>query len=71
MKDLKISYEEAYNELQEIVSNIENDDISIDILSEKVKRASELIQYCQLKLRETEKEVNNIIKQMDAKDINS
>ncbi len=64
-----ITYEQAYNELLEIVNGIENESISIDILAEKVKRASELIQLCQDKLRSTEKELNNIIKQMDAKDI--
>ncbi len=64
-----LTYEQAYNELLEIVNGIENESISIDILAEKVKRASELIQFCQDKLRSTEKELNNIIKQMDAKDI--
>jgi len=33
-------------------------------LAEKVKRASELITFCQTKLRSTESEVNNIIAQM-------
>ncbi len=69
MSKTNISYEEAYQELLSIVKNIENEDISIDRLSENVKRASELIQYCQHKLRDTEKELNNIIKQMDTKDI--
>ncbi len=64
-----LTYEQAYNELLEIVNGIENESISIDILAEKVKRASELIQFCQDKLRSTEKELNNIIKQMDAKEI--
>lgn len=64
-----LNYEEAYNELLEIVNGIENESISIDILAEKVKRASELIQFCQDKLRSTEKELNNIIKQMDSKDV--
>lgn len=64
-----LTYEQAYNELLEIVNGIENESISIDILADKVKRASELIQFCQDKLRSTEKELNNIIKQMDAKDI--
>ncbi len=64
-----LTYELAYKELLEIVNGIENESISIDILAEKVKRASELIQFCQDKLRSTEKELNNIIKQMDAKEI--
>jgi exodeoxyribonuclease VII small subunit len=45
------TYESAYNELQQIVSALQNDAISIDDLSEKVKRASELVAFCQDKLR--------------------
>jgi exodeoxyribonuclease VII small subunit len=37
------SYAEAFRELQEIVSEIEQGEISVDDLSEKVKRASLLI----------------------------
>ena len=54
--------EEAFNELQAIVSEIENGSISVDELSEKVKRASVLIQLCRKKLEGTEKEVNELLK---------
>jgi len=37
----------------------------VDQLAQKVKRASELITFCQGKLRSTETEVNNIIAQME------
>jgi hypothetical protein len=37
------------------------------VLAEKVKRAAELISYCQGKLRSTEKEVTGIIEQMEKK----
>jgi len=63
----KLSYEEAYKELKQIASEIENESVSVDVLAARVKRASELITYCQSKLRATELEVNNIIKQMDTK----
>jgi exodeoxyribonuclease VII small subunit len=45
------TYESAYTELQQIVDALQNDAISIDDLSEKVKRASELVAFCQDKLR--------------------
>jgi exodeoxyribonuclease VII small subunit len=64
------TYEEAYKELTEIASEIENDTISVDQLAQKVKKASELIKICQSKLREAETEVNNIITQMDDADEN-
>lgn len=63
-----MSYEAAYEELKQIAEEIESETISVDVLAEKVKRASELITYCQQKLRDTEVEVHNIIRQMDAPD---
>lgn len=62
-----LTYEAAYAELKKIASEIETESVSVDVLAEKVKRASELITYCQQKLRSTEQEVNNIIKQMETK----
>jgi exodeoxyribonuclease VII small subunit len=64
-----LSYETAYAELKKIASEIENESVSVDVLAERVKRASELISFCQGKLRSTETEVNNIIKQMEVKNI--
>jgi exodeoxyribonuclease VII small subunit len=61
------SYGTAYSELKKIASEIETESVSVDVLAQKVKRASELITYCQDKLRSTEQEVNNIIKQMESK----
>ncbi len=60
-----MTYEYAFKELEEITRAIENEAVSVDILSEKVKRASYLIEYCQKKLRQTEDEVGKIIKQME------
>ncbi len=60
-----LTYEEAYAELQQITADIENESVSVDELAQKVKRASELIRICQLKLKNTETEVSNIIKNME------
>jgi exodeoxyribonuclease VII small subunit len=48
-----------------IASEIENETISVDVLAIKVKRASDLITFCQAKLKSTESEVNKIIAQME------
>ncbi len=61
------TYEAAYAELKKIAAEIENESVSVDVLAEKVKRAAELIEFCQSKLRATESDVNNIIKQMETK----
>ncbi len=63
--ETNLTYEDAYKELQEIAREIENETVSVDVLAEKVKRASELIQVCQSRLRNAEAEVNKIISQMD------
>jgi exodeoxyribonuclease VII small subunit len=60
----KISYTEAMKELEAIVAEIEQGEITIDILSEKVKRASELILICKSKLTLTEKDVNTILEEL-------
>jgi exodeoxyribonuclease VII small subunit len=57
----KISYTEAISELELIVTEIEQGDITIDTLSEKVKRASELIRICKNKLTAAEQDVNKIL----------
>ena len=57
----KISYTEAIRELEAIVTEIEEGEITIDTLSEKVKRASELIRICREKLSSTEEDVNKIL----------
>ena len=60
----EITYSEAIEELENIVSEIENDDVSVDELGVKVKRASELIKICKSKLFSTEEEVNRILKEI-------
>lgn len=60
----KISYTEAYIELQEIVSEMENSEINIDQLDAKIKRASELLKVCKDKLFKTEKNVQDILEEI-------
>lgn len=59
--DESYQYTEAFAELQEIVAEIEQGEISIDELSEKVKRASILIAVCKAKLTATEADVSAIL----------
>lgn len=61
----KISYSEAFAELKQIVEEMEKGEIEVDVLSEKVKRASFLIQICRQKLRSTELDVKNILAGLD------
>lgn len=60
------TYSDAFDELQQIVADIEDGEISVDELSQKVKRASELIAVCKKKLTSTEEDVNQILKELEA-----
>ncbi len=65
MSEPEVNYAQAFEELQAIVTEIELGQITVDILSEKVKRASELIAICKTKLTSTEEDVNKILKELD------
>jgi exodeoxyribonuclease VII small subunit len=56
-KNKEIRYQDAVSELENIVQAIEEDELDIDKLSDEVKRALELIQYCRTKLRTTEDDI--------------
>lgn len=60
-----LTYESAYSELKKIAEEIDNESVSVDVLAEKVKRASVLIEFCQKRLKTTEKEINQIIRGME------
>ncbi|MCC6753008.1 MAG: exodeoxyribonuclease VII small subunit [Saprospiraceae bacterium] len=61
-----INYSDAFDELQRIVAEIEAGEISVDELSQKVKRAAELIRICKTKLSTTEEDVNKILAELEA-----
>jgi exodeoxyribonuclease VII small subunit len=62
----EINYQEAFDELQEIVSDMEDGQITVDELAQKVKRATELIRICKGKLTATEGDVQKILKELEA-----
>ncbi|MBK9399722.1 MAG: exodeoxyribonuclease VII small subunit [Bacteroidetes bacterium] len=60
----KFSYEKAKAELEEILEELERGETGVDTLAKHVKRASELIRLCREKLRSTEGEVDNLLKDL-------
>jgi exodeoxyribonuclease VII small subunit len=64
MTKKKISYDDSFEELQEIMQDLQEDEISVDELSAKVKRAAELLKMCNQILRDTEKNVGDLIKDL-------
>lgn len=66
METKELSYQEAYDELQTIVQEIEDNSISVDILSEKIKRAMFLVEYCKQKLQKIEIDIDKLIEDIEA-----
>ncbi len=66
MKNEEISYREAKAEIEKIVALIESDELDIDQLSSKVKRASKLVAFCKQKLTETDAELQKILEELNS-----
>lgn len=65
MATKKVSYNEAMAEIEEILEKIENDELDVDELAEKVKRVSTLLKTCKDKLTKTNEQVELILKEME------
>ncbi|HAM39429.1 MAG TPA: exodeoxyribonuclease VII small subunit [Elusimicrobia bacterium] len=61
----KISYSESFEELSKILDSIEGENVEIDSLALKVKRATELIKILRNKLKKTETEIKEIVKEFE------
>ena len=59
-----LTYTEAFEQLQLIVKQMEDADISVDDLAENIKKATKLIKICKDKLTKTEEEVNKTIAEL-------
>jgi len=65
MAKKKISYNEALVEVEEIIEQIKNEEPDIDELAKQVKRVSELLNVCKDKLHKAEKDVSDILDDID------
>ncbi len=65
MTNKKISYNEAMTEIEEILEKIENEELDVDELAEKVKRVSLLLKTCKDKLHKTNQQVEQVLKEME------
>ncbi len=61
----KLSYNEAFSKLKQILERIKNDDMDVDNLSAEVKQATELIALCKSKLQQADQELQNTLKDLE------
>ncbi len=57
----EISYENAVKQLEEIVAGMENNELDIDSLSDRLKTARNLIKLCKDKLAKAENDIADIL----------
>lgn len=60
MSKKKLSYQSAYEELQSICEQLESEEVDVDQITDLVKRANELVKYCQDRLRGIEKDLSKV-----------
>ena len=59
------TYQEAITRIQEIVRLLETGDIEVDELTKLIKEATGLIQFCSTRLTSIDKEVSQLLQQLD------
>ncbi|HIX86387.1 MAG TPA: exodeoxyribonuclease VII small subunit [Candidatus Parabacteroides intestinigallinarum] len=58
------SYNEAIKRLRAIVAEIEQGDLDVDLLADRVKEATRLIQLCKDKLYKVDEEVKKVLEEL-------
>lgn len=66
MSKQKLSYTEAVVELEQILIELEsNQDVNLETISLKVKRAAELMELCKKQLHEIDEELEKLMNGLD------
>ncbi len=65
MAEKNPTFNEALEELESILKDIESGDMEVDKLTIKVKRAAFLLGICNKKLKNTEEELERIVEDLE------
>lgn len=60
-----MTYESAYKELKEIMDSLESESTKIDEIEIKLKRATELLDFCKSKLNDVEVNVEELLNRLN------
>ena len=55
------TYSQAMARLEKIVGQIDNNELEIDVLAEKIKEANGIIAFCSDKLTKADKEIEKLL----------
>lgn len=65
-KDINtLTYSQALAELEQILAALRSEACDVDTLSDRTKRAAELLAYCRGKLTRTESELSKVLEELD------
>jgi exodeoxyribonuclease VII small subunit len=64
--DEAIGYADAMSELGEILDELERDDLDVDVLAARVRRASELIKLCRSRIARAQADVDHIVTDLES-----
>jgi exodeoxyribonuclease VII small subunit len=64
----EIGYADAVAELEEILSELESEDVDVDLLATQVKRAADLIELCRGRLDLARTEITRIVADLELLD---
>jgi exodeoxyribonuclease VII small subunit len=57
----ELGYAEAIAELEEILETLDRDDVDVDLLSEHVQRAAELIELCRERIGSAKLRIEEVV----------
>ena len=60
-----VGYADAMRELEEILDELEGDQLDVDVLAERVRRASELIKLCRTRITRAQDDVSRIVADLE------
>jgi exodeoxyribonuclease VII small subunit len=58
-------YGEAMAELEAILDELEGDQLDVDLLAERVQRASELLKVCRARIARAQQDVDRIVSDLE------
>jgi len=60
-----VGYADAMRELEDILGELEGDDLDVDVLADRVRRASELIKLCRGRITRAQDDVARIVADLE------
>ncbi|MCH7789650.1 MAG: exodeoxyribonuclease VII small subunit [Acidobacteria bacterium] len=63
--DEPIAYTDALDELDEILTELDADDVDVDLVARRVERAAELLTLCRSRLSDAQVQVDRVVADLD------